>query len=342
MRAIVQTGPRSVEVQERERPSIDSDEVLVRVHTAGLCGSDAHAYSYDGGYEWVPIPRVMGHEYSGSVAAVGADVDGFAEGDPVVEEPIHSCGRCRQCNDGQPNVCRNVSITGLHRDGAYAEYVAVAPEFLHAVPEDVPLRRAAITEPTSVATRAVLDRSTTTPGDDVLVEGPGPIGVLVASVADSLGANVLVSGLDRDAAYRLPLLDDVGVETVNVDAEDLAARSERFTDGTGFDVVFDATGHHAGVGTAVDRVRKGGQVVVVGIPNEPSEVAFTSVVRGEVDVNTSYGSLWRNFEQALRLMERDELAVDAVLDTSFDVDDPASAFEAFLASETCKPVFGFS
>jgi L-iditol 2-dehydrogenase len=342
MRAIVQTGPGAVEVQERERPSIGPGEVLVRVHTAGLCGSDAHAYSYDGGYEWVPIPRIMGHEYSGTVAAVGADVDEFAEGDTVVEEPIHSCGRCRQCKEGRPNVCRNVSVTGMHRDGAYTEYVAVEPEFLHAVPAAVPPGRAAVTEPTSVATRAVLDRSTTTPGDDVLVQGPGPIGVLVASVADSLGANVLVSGLERDAAYRLPLVEELGIETANVDAEDLAARAERFTDGAGFDVVFDATGHHAGLRTAVEQVRKGGQVVVVGIPNEPSEVAFTPVVRGEVDVNTSYGSLWRNFEQALRLMEREALAVDAVLDTSFDADDPAGAFEAFLGSRTCKPVFRFS
>ncbi|WP_276274063.1 zinc-dependent alcohol dehydrogenase [Haloarcula litorea] len=342
MKAIVQTGPRSVETQERDRPAVATDEVLVRVHTAGLCGSDAHAYKYDGGYEWIPIPRIMGHEYSGEVVTAGSAVDGFTEGDKVIEEPIHDCGHCFQCKNGQPNVCQNFSITGMHRDGAYAEYVTVNPEHLHTVPSDVPLRHAAITEPTSIATRAVLEQSTTTPGDNVLVEGPGPIGVLVAAVADSLGANVVVSGLEQDARYRLPLLDDLGIETLNVQTDDLTARTEELTDGIGFDVVFDSTGHHTGVGTAVEHVRKGGQVVVVGIPNEASEVTLTSAVRGEVDINTSYGSTWTNFEQALRLMERGEIAVDEILDTSFSTDDPAEAFDAFLDSETCKPVFEFS
>jgi len=341
MRAIVQTGPSEVETQDRDRPEIAPEEVLLRVHAAGLCGSDAHAYEYDGGYEWIPIPRIVGHEYAAEVIEVGDDVTAFAPGDPVVEEPIHACGECFQCRNGQPNVCQDFSITGMHRDGAYAEYVAVAPEHLHAVPETVPLDRAAITEPTSVATRAVLDRSQVTPGDQVLVEGPGPIGVLVAAIADSLGANVLVSGLGRDAAYRLPLVRDLGIDAIDAEAEDLDARADARTDGRGFDVVFDATGHHAGVGTAVEHVRKGGQIVVVGIPNQPSEVGFTSVVRGEVDVTASYGSLWRNFEQALRLMERGAIDVDSIVDRSFSVDDPAAAFEAFLASETCKPVFRF-
>jgi len=341
MKAIVQTGPREVETQDREKPTIEADEVLVKVHTAGLCGSDAHAYKYDGGYEWIPIPRIMGHEYSGEVVAVGDAVDGFAAGEKVIEEPIHDCGHCFQCKNGQPNVCQNFSITGMHRDGAYAEYVTVAPEHLHAVPDDVPLRQAAVTEPLSIATRAVLEQSVTTPGDNVLVEGPGPIGVLVAAVADSLGANVLVSGLDQDAVYRLPLLNDLGIETVNTQSEDLETQAETRTDGIGFDVVFDSTGHHSGIGTAIEHVRKGGQVVMVGIPNDTSEVTFTSTVRGEVDVNTSYGSTWTNFEQALRLMERGEIAVDKILDTSYGMDDPAAAFEAFLASETCKPVFQF-
>jgi L-iditol 2-dehydrogenase len=342
MKAIIQTGAHSVETQELERPAVGPGEVLVKVHSAGVCGSDAHAYEYDSGYEWIQIPRVMGHEYAGEVVETGTDVEGFAPGDKIIEEPIHDCGNCFQCKNGQSNVCQNFSITGMHRDGAYAEYVVVEPKYLHAVPDDVPLRHAAITEPTSIATRAVLDQSVTNPGDNVLVEGPGPIGVLVATVADSLGANVVVSGLGQDADYRLPLLNELGIETINVQVEDLDERTETTTDGRGFDVVFDSTGHHSGIGTAVEHTRKGGQIVVVGIPNEPSELTLTSMVRGEIDVSTSYGSTWTNFEQALRLMERDEIPVDEIIDTSYGTDDPAAAFEAFLDGETCKPVFQFS
>jgi len=342
MKAIVQTGVEEVEVTERDPPTPSEDEVLVRVHTAGLCGSDAHAFRYDGGYEWIPIPRIMGHEYSGAVEAVGADVSGFEPGDKVVEEPIHECGSCVQCKNGQANVCQNFSITGMHTDGAYSNYTTVASRHLHRVPDSVPLEHAAITEPTSIATRAVFTQSRVTPGDTVLVEGPGPIGVLIALFADSTGANVLVSGLEQDEAARLPLLERIGIETVTIDGDDVEERVDRFTDGLGFDVVFDATGHRSGAEQALEHVRKGGQIVVVGLPGEPSELYLTPAVRGEIDINTSYGSSWTNFEQALRLMQNGTIDPDAIIDTSFSVSDPEAAFRAFLDSATCKPVFSFT
>jgi L-iditol 2-dehydrogenase len=285
----------------------------------------------------------MGHEYSGEIVEIGENVEGFAEGDKIIEEPIHDCGHCFQCKNGQPNTCQNFSITGMHRDGAYAEYTTISPKHLHAVPKSVPLRHAAITEPTSITTRAVLDQSVTQPGSNVLVEGPGPIGVLTAAVADSLGANVVVSGLEQDTHYRLPLVSDLGIETINVQSNNgIKKYVEAETDGVGFDVVFDATGHHTGVSTAVEHVRKGGQIIMIGIPNDESEVSLTSAVRGEVDINTSYGSTWKNFEQALRLMESGDIAVDRIIDSSYSIDDPATPFEAFLGSETCKPIFRFS
>lgn len=342
MKTIVQTGTRSVEVQEQPEPEPGKDEVLVRVHTAGLCGSDAHAYLYEEGYKWIPIPRIMGHEYSGEVVEVGENVTDFEPGMKIVEEPIHHCGRCFQCRNEQSNVCQNFSITGMHRDGAYREKVTVSSEHLHRVPEDVPLKEAAITEPASIATRAVLTQSNVTAGDNVLVEGPGPIGTLVAAVAASVGANVLVSGLQKDRSYRLPLIEKLGLETVVTDGAKLADGITAFTDGGGFDVVFDTTGHESGLEDATEHVRKGGQIVVVGLPGNASEVFMTPIVRGEIEINTSYGSKWSNFEQALRLMENGSIPADGIIDTSYDVADPETAFEAFLNSETTKPVFQFS
>jgi L-iditol 2-dehydrogenase len=343
MKAIVQTAPErgAVELTDRERPVPGDDEALVRVHSAGLCGSDAHAYQFVQGYEWVPTPRVMGHEYAGEVVEVGRDVSTVDPGDAVVERPIHECGRCYQCRNGQSNVCRNFEITGLHNDGAYTQYVAVKERYLLSVPDSVPLEHAAITEPTSIAARAVLDRSVAQPGDTVLVEGPGPIGMLAAAIADSIGANVVLSGMDRDAAHRLPLGDDLGLTTVNAQSGDLDAATEEFTDGVGFDVVLDATGHRSGVEMAAERVRRGGQIVVVGLPKAESDLFMTPLVRGEVDLNTSYGSAHRNFRQALGLMENGTIDPEAFVDTSFGIDDPAAAFEAFLAGETLKPVFNF-
>ena len=341
MEKIVQTGPESIEVQNGERPTPGPGEVLVRVHSAGICGSDAHAYEYHGGYEWTQLPRIMGHEYSGTVEEVGTDVTAFAPGDKVVEEPIHHCNECFQCKNGQENVCQNFSITGMHRDGAYAEYVTVEADHLHAVPAEVPLRDAAITEPTSIASRAVLQQSMAGPGHDVLVEGPGPIGVLCAVIADSIGADVLVSGLGKDAKHRLPIVEELGINTVNVAQRPVEDAVSERTDGVGFDLVFDSTGHPSGIETAIDAVRKGGQIVVVGIPGQPSEVSLAPVVRGEVDVNSSYGSKWADFEQALQLMRNDAIDVETIVDTSFSRADPAAAFESFLDSEVIKPMFTF-
>lgn len=342
MRAIVQTGRKSVELQDRNKPSPGDNNVLVRVHTAGLCGSDAHAYKYEGGYEWIQIPRVMGHEYSGTVAEVGDDVKNFEPGQKVIEEPIHDCGYCFQCQNGQPNVCQNFSITGMHRDGAYTNYTLVTPEHLHEVPDSVSLGQAAITEPTSIATRAVFTQSRVTPGDTVLVEGPGPIGVLTATVADSMGADVVVSGLKQDRKARLPVVESLNIATADIERQDIETIRDEYTGGLGFDVVFDTTGHKAGTEMAINAVRKGGQVVSVGLPGERSELFMTTVVRGEIDINTSYGSTWRNFEQALRLMKNGTVETETIVDSSYNVNEPAEAFEAFLNAETLKPVFRFA
>lgn len=342
MQAIVQSGPESVDVVDRKRPSITEDQVLIEVHSTGVCGSDAHAYQYEGGYEWVEIPRIMGHEYSGEIVEVGANVDSFSPGDRVVEEPTRTCGTCFQCKNGQSNVCQNFSLKGMHRDGSYAEYTIGEPSKLHHVPDAVPLDHAAIAEPLSIAARTVLSRSVLKPGETALVEGPGPIGTLVASIARSIGAKVLVSGLERDQRYRLPLVEEFGVETVDLSENDLDEISNSFTDGVGFDVVFDSTGHHTGIELGVNQVRKGGQVVVVGLPGSESRLPLSQLVRSEVMLNTSYGSSWSNFEQALSLLEENAIDPEVVIDTSFDYTDPEEAFSAFFKSETCKPMFSFT
>jgi L-iditol 2-dehydrogenase len=344
MRAIVQTGRETIEIQELPEPEPAADEVLIRVHCAGLCGSDVHAYEYAGGFEWVTIPRVMGHEYTGDVVAVGESVDDVAVGDTVVEEPIHPCGDCFQCRNDERNVCQDTTLTGMETDGAFREYTTVSAEFVHRVPETIPSERLAITEPLSIATRAVYERSEVTPGDNVLVEGPGPIGALIAAVAAELGANVTVSGIGKDSTHRLPLLAELGVETVDVSATEtsLADATDAATDGLGFDTVFDSTGHHTGIPTGVDVVRKGGDIVIVGLPDGASELSFTPVVRGEIDLVSSYGALWSDFERSVRLLETDRLDLAGIVDTGYSVTDPQEAIDDFRAARTIKPVFAFT
>ncbi len=341
MKAIVQTGREEVEVQEVRRPGPSADEVLVRVEYAGVCGSDVHAYLQMDGFEWVKMPRVMGHEYAGTVVETGENVPRFSVGETVVEIPIHPCGECHQCEIGEENVCQNTTLVGMETDGAYSEYTTVDANQLIAIPDGIETHHAAVTEPLAIAARAAYERADVTPGDSILVQGPGPIGLLIAALLDSLGAHVIVSGLGKDTKYRLPLAEELGIETVDISKTDLGEYIERETDSIGVDTVFDTTGHKSGVETAVDYARKGGEVIVVGLPGESSELFFSPIVRGELDINTSYGATRENYKQAVNVLEVGAVDVETIIDTSYESDDPASAFEDFLAGQTCKPMFSF-
>jgi L-iditol 2-dehydrogenase len=330
-----------VELVERDRPEPGPDEALVEVDHAGLCGSDAGIYEFESAFERMDLPTVIGHEYAGRVVEVGDGVTKFDAGDRVVERPIRGCGDCYQCAVGEENVCQDAVITGVDHDGAYQPSLSVPTDHLHPVPDGVEQQHAAMVEPTSIGTRAVVQNSQVTAGDRVLVEGPGPIGLLTAQVARAQGGEVVVSGVEQDASYRLPLAEELGFETVDVTNDDVAAVRDELTDGVGYDVVFDTTGHHSGLASAVDQVRKGGQIVLVGQTGETT-MEYSPLVRSEIDLQCSYGSMYEDFENALRLIQSGQVDAETFVDDRFSLLEPDEAFEAFLAGETCKAVFDVS
>jgi L-iditol 2-dehydrogenase len=339
--AKVERTKGAMELVERDRPTPAPDEVVVEVEYAGLCGSDAGIYKFKSAFERMNLPTVIGHEYAGRVVEVGDRVSSFAPGDRVVERPIRPCGDCYQCKIGEENVCQNVTITGVDQDGAYQRFIAVPARLLNAVPDELPSKHAAVVEPTSIAARAVIANSRVGAGDRVLVEGPGPIGLLTAQIAKAQGGDVLVSGVGVDADYRLPLAEELGFETVNVAADDVVERREELTDGVGYDVVFDTTGHPSGLTSAVEEVRKGGQIVLVGQTGETT-MPYSPLVRAEIDLQCSYGSMYEDFERSLRLIESGDVDCETFVDDGYSLLDADAAFEAFLAGETCKPVFDVS
>jgi L-iditol 2-dehydrogenase/threonine 3-dehydrogenase len=330
-----------MELLDLDRPTPAADEALVEVDYAGLCGSDAGIYEYKPAFERMDPPTVIGHEYTGRVVELGEEVTSFSVGERVVERPIRGCGECYQCQSGMENICQRIELTGIDHDGAYAGYVAVPADSLQSVPDGVDPRHAALAEPTAVCTRAVIENSRVGAGDRVLVAGPGPIGLLTAQVADAQGANVVVAGVGPDTAYRLPLAEDLGFPAINIEETDLAAYREEFTDGIGYDVVFDTTGHPSGLPMAAEEVRKGGQIVLVGQAGETS-MPTTPIVRAEVDIQCSYSAMFRDFDRAFRLMATGDLDHETFLDDRFSLLDAEAAFEAFLNGETCKPVFDVS
>jgi len=343
MRGLAKTSRTygSMELLEVPTPDPGPDEALVEVDYAGLCGSDAGIFRFKAAFERMELPCIVGHEYTGRVVDVGEGVTTLSVGDRVVERPIRGCGACYQCQSGAENVCQGATITGVDHDGAFAGYTTVPARALHPVPDDVDPRDAAITEPTSIAARAVIENSRVRPGDRVLVAGPGPIGQLTAQIARDQGGAVVVAGVDRDEAYRLPLARDLGFETVAVGSEAMDGVHEEYTGGVGFDVVFDTTGHPSGLESSVEAVRKGGQIVLVGLTGETT-MAYAPLVRAEVEVQCSYGSMYEDFERSLRLLRSGTIDCETFVDTRFSLTDGEAVFEAFLDGETCKPVFDVS
>jgi L-iditol 2-dehydrogenase len=256
----------------------------------------------------------------------------------VVEEVIRGCGECHHCQSGDKQLCVDARITGVHHDGAYAPYIVVPEEDLHAIPGDLPLRDAALVEPTAVAGRAVTHNSRVRAGSDVLVEGPGAIGILSALIARAQGGDVVVSGVGQDADYRLPLAEELGFDTVDVTETDLAGVAAERTGGRGFDVVVDTTGSEAALQSATEVVGKGGQIVVVGLTGEAT-LTFPSLVRGEVDVQCSYCYGWEDFETAIDLVRTGTVPAGTIADERFDLREGSEAYEAALAGQTTKPVF---
>ncbi|SFR91214.1 L-iditol 2-dehydrogenase [Halomicrobium zhouii] len=343
MRGLAKTSRSrgGMELVDRDRPKPGPDEALVEVDYAGLCGSDAGIYEFESAFERMNLPTVIGHEYSGRVVEVGEGVTKFAVGDRVVERPIRGCGDCYQCEIGESNVCQNAVITGVDHDGAYEPYLVVPEDALHAVPDGVEQQHAAMVEPTSIGARAVIENSRVRAGDRALVEGPGPIGLLTAQIARAQGAEVVVSGVGQDADYRLPLAEELGFETINVATDDMAAYRDDLTDGVGYDVVFDTTGHPSGLPSAVEEVRKGGQIVLVGQTGETT-MEYSPLVRAEIDLQCSYASMYQDFENALRLIDTGDVDAETFIDDRFSLLDADEAFETFVGGGTCKPVFDVS
>lgn len=322
-------------------PDPGPTEVIVAVDWAGLCGSDGGIYEFESAFERMDLPTIIGHEYAGRIERVGESMSAFEPGDRVIEVPLHACDECYQCRRGQDNVCQNGSITGVDHHGAYAPFVRVPTDSLVPIPEKVSQRIAAVGEPLGVAVRAVTHNAHIRPGDVVLVEGPGPIGLFAAQVARSQGARVAVSGIGRDESYRLPLARDLGFETINVTDEEIDSFQTALTDADGYDVVIDTTGHPSGLTTAVSAVRKGGQIVLVGQTGETS-MPYSPLVRGEIDLQCSYSASLEDVERGFALMDDRSIDVEAMISAEYSLLDADAAFEAFLAGDVVKPIFDVS
>jgi L-iditol 2-dehydrogenase len=236
------SGPGNIELVEVPKPTPGPQQIMAKVHYAGICGSDLHIEDGDIQLNLRP-PVIMGHEFSGTVAEIGDGVEGFHLGQRIVSETAFStCGKCIACKTGNDNVCERKDLIGFVHPGVFTEYVVLPAHRVHPLPDGISMLAAAMSEPLSSTVRGVCEQIHITPGDLVVVAGPGAMGLLSLQVAKAAGATVVVTGVSQDQE-RFEMARRLGADyIVDVLKEDLKSLLRGMTNGEGADVYIEASG----------------------------------------------------------------------------------------------------
>jgi L-iditol 2-dehydrogenase len=333
MKALLLSEYNQLDIVDMPAPSAGPDEVLVRVEACGICGSDVHGMDGSTGRRIPPI--VMGHEAAGAVTAVGSGVDDIAIGDRVTFDSTISCGKCHYCLRGDINLCDNREVVGVscgdyRRNGAFAEYVSVPRRIVYPLPPELPFAEAAMLEAISVAMHAVRV-SGAAGGETALVIGAGMIGLLTMQAARAAGCSpIYVSDLDPT---RLALAVALGADHVlPFTDKQLAARIAELTEGRGADLVFEAVGNNQTVSTAIDCVRKGGTVTLIGNVAPEVVLPLQKVVSRQIRLQGSCASSGE-YTRAIEYVASGKIKVKPLITAVASLDEGPRWFERLHARE---------
>ncbi|MFP3915041.1 MAG: L-threonine 3-dehydrogenase [Actinomycetota bacterium] len=316
-------------------PEIQPDQVLIRVHKTSICGTDLHIHAWD---EWarstIPVPMVVGHEFMGEIVEVGANVAGLQAGERVAGEGHVTCGHCRNCRAGRREFCHNHTSVGVSRAGAYAEYLALPAQNVFPVPDHIPDDVAAVLDPLGNATHTALAFDVV--GEDVLITGAGPIGIMAAAIVRHIGARFVVA-TDLNP-YRLDLISGMGGvdRAVNVTEEDLGSVMGELGMVEGFDVGLEMSGSESAFNQLLDVMNHGGKVAVLGIPSGDVRLDVGDVIFKGLTLRGIYGR--RIFETWYKMsaMLQSGLEVGAVITHRYPAAEFEQAFEKVRSGESGK------
>lgn len=333
MKALVLSEYKKLDLVDVDRPRPDSEDLLIRVQACGICGSDVHGYDGSTGRRLPPV--IMGHEAAGVVEAVGAGVTDFHPGDRVTFDSTVSCGRCFYCRKGMVNLCDHREIIGVstpefRRMGAFAEYVVVPARIAYPLPDNMPFAHAAMIEAVSVAVHAV-SLSPIALDDTVVIVGAGMIGLLVLQAALLRGAGrVLVVDVDDS---RLALARKLGATvTLNSSQCDPVSEIRKLTSGRGADIALECVGITSTVLVALEAVRKGGAVTLVGNVTPKVEIGLQSVVTRQIRLQGSCASSGE-YPACISLISRGAIQVDPLISAVAPLDKGAEWFRRLYAHE---------
>jgi 2-desacetyl-2-hydroxyethyl bacteriochlorophyllide A dehydrogenase len=340
MKAIVKTKKEpGIEVLDVDEPEVEETDILVKVAAGSLCGSDVHYYQWLPGSQFIRVPVILGHEFSGQVAKVGAGVNTVEVGDRISALPSMPCGRCSSCLIGRGDSCTDRLVPGLLSDGFFAPYARLtAGANIFKLPEKVSYEAASLLEPFSVALNAV-DIADFRIGYKTAVLGPGPIGLLTTMILKAGGASLIMMAGTGGDEMRLDLAGRFGADIiVDVEQEDPAAAA-RQASGGGLDMVFEATGNPKSVSQALDMVRPGGKVILIGIHASLAQFDPTPMVRGRKSIIGAYGYNVQTWQRAIALIASGKVDPEAIITHRLPLDKGEEGFQLAIERSAAKVIF---
>jgi threonine 3-dehydrogenase len=340
MKALVKAKAKpGLSLEEVPVPRIGINDVLIRVDRTGICGTDLHIYKWDAwAQKTIPVPMVVGHEFVGEVVEVGANVVDFRAGDVVSAEGHVVCGRCRNCLAGRRHLCKDTQGIGVNRPGAFAEFISVPMTNVWHHRAEIDRDVAAIFDPFGNAVHTALSFDVL--GEDVLITGAGPIGIMALAVVKHAGARFAVITDVND--YRLELAKSMGAtRVVNVKREKLKDVQQELGMKEGFDVGLEMSGNSAAVHDMIENMCHGGKIAMLGIPSEPIAIDWNKVVFNMLTIKGIYGREMYETWYKMTVMLESGLNIKPVITHRFSYTEFEKGFAAMMSGESGKVILNW-
>ncbi len=341
MKALVKSQARpGLWLEDVPRPEVGLNDVLIRVHKTGICGTDLHIYRWD---EWaqktIPVPMTIGHEFVGEVAEVGGNVSDFFPGEIVSAEGHVVCGRCRNCLAGRRHLCAHTQGIGVNRPGAFAELISVPMTNVWHHRSDIDREIAAIFDPFGNAVHTALSFDVL--GEDVLISGAGPIGCMAAAVARHAGARFVVVTDVND--YRLDLARTLGAtHIINVAREKISDLQNELEMQEGFDIGLEMSGNPQAFADMIDNMCHGGKIAMLGIPSKPMPIDWSKVIFNMLTIKGIYGREMYETWYKMTVMLQSGLNLNPVITHRFNYTEFEQGFATMESGNCGKVVLDWS
>jgi threonine 3-dehydrogenase len=341
MRALVKSKPeRGIWMERIRKPDVGHNDVLIKVNKTAICGTDIHIYQWD---DWarktIPVPMAVGHEFSGEIVETGIEVKGYDVGDRVSAEGHVTCGVCRNCRAGRRHLCRSSVGVGVNRPGAFAEYISVPAFNIFKLPDVVTDDMAAILDPFGNATHTALSFDLV--GEDVLITGAGPIGIMAVAIARFAGARHVVITDVND--FRLGLAEKMGATValnVTEGAIDDVMKNLGMTEG--FDVGMEMSGNPAAFKDLIRTMHHGGKVALLGIPPGEMAIDWNEVIFKGLIIKGIYGREMFETWYKMSSMLQSGLDLSPMITHRFPVEDFQEAFDLMESGQSGKIILSWS